>query len=652
MKTIKLQEITLTNFKGIRNLNIEFNEEQTVIKGRNGSGKTTIFDAFYWVLFGKNSDDKKQFSIKTLDASGEPIHKLTHEVTAVLRVDDELITLTRSYKEKWSKKRGQAEEEFTGHEEARIYNGVPMSVKEWQAKIDGIINEETFKFITNPFAFISLKPDAQREMLIRMAGDVDEQEIINSDEDFKQLFKDLSGKSLEEYKKEIASLKKHAKQEIEHIPARIDELQRMMPEEQNWMALSINKRELQDEIARQEGKQESAQRVMNARKAESDKVMVEMGAVNRKQLVIKARIQAELMEGPLKAMKANMELKSKIDSLAQKVNHYSSAVHSMEMFVEKLTNDKAILLKEYKEIKQRTFEINEDDFVCQLCGRPFDVEDIQAKKVEMMERFRNGQAKDLADNVAKGKALNVKIAEYQEQQKTAEIERDKYQAELDALKAVKPQAEHQPSEVEIDAVVKSDPEYIELEKEIERLQFKLASWQDEGVVNYHEGERAEDIQGLRNQLAEVEKSLYSKEVIESSKARIEQLASDLRKRNEELARLERTEFVIQKFSKTRIESVENKINSMFTLVSWRMFTKQINGGEQPCCEALIGGVPYVDANSASKINAGLDIINAISESVGCLAPIFIDNAESVLKIHEVKAQRVLLQVDNCALSIE
>ena len=60
---IKLKKLILENFKGIKELKIDFSNV-TNIFGDNGVGKTTIFDAFTWLMFGKDSTDKKDFSIQ------------------------------------------------------------------------------------------------------------------------------------------------------------------------------------------------------------------------------------------------------------------------------------------------------------------------------------------------------------------------------------------------------------------------------------------------------------------------------------------------------------------------------------------------------------------------------------------------------------
>ena len=170
MKTVIIKEIRLLNFKGLRNLTVEFDPALTEIYGRNGIGKTSIFDGFTWLLFGKNSEDRKQFGIKTYDEAGNIIPKLPHEVSAVLLVDGEVVTLCRRFNEKWTKKRCSAVEEFVGHEEERLYNNVPCSVKEWNEKIAAICPEQVFKFITNPLYFTSQSVDTGKHGKIDPVG--------------------------------------------------------------------------------------------------------------------------------------------------------------------------------------------------------------------------------------------------------------------------------------------------------------------------------------------------------------------------------------------------------------------------------------------------------------------------------------------------
>lgn len=184
MKTIRITHLALLNFKGIRSLEVDFDEKETNICGANATGKTTVFDAVCWVLFGKDSQGRKDFNIKTLDSDGKPIERLPHSVSLSLDVEGEEIQLRKDYTEHWTKKRGSVEEVFTGHEVKCYYNDVPLSVKEYSTKIAEICDEQVFKLVTNPFFFTSLKKDMQRAMLMDLADDITDEDIINGNPDF------------------------------------------------------------------------------------------------------------------------------------------------------------------------------------------------------------------------------------------------------------------------------------------------------------------------------------------------------------------------------------------------------------------------------------------------------------------------------------
>ena len=150
MKSIVIRQLTLLNFKGIRNLTVDFDLNETNIFGYNGTGKTTIFDAFTWLLFGKDSKDRKDFNIKTLDANNQPIERIPHEVTACIEVNGEEINLKKCYNEVWTKKRGSAVETFNGHSVECFYNDVPCSVTEYAKKIAELLksaNTSINKFV-------------------------------------------------------------------------------------------------------------------------------------------------------------------------------------------------------------------------------------------------------------------------------------------------------------------------------------------------------------------------------------------------------------------------------------------------------------------------------------------------------------------------
>ena len=639
MRNITIKKMRFVNFKAFRDFTVEFDGHVTTIQGRNGSGKTTIFDGFTWLLFGKNSEDKKDFGIKTKDADGNVVGKLPHEVSAVLLVDGEEVTLCRRLVEKWQKRRGSAVEEFTGHTEERLYNDVPCSVKEWSEKIDNICTEQVFKFITNPLYFTSQKPEVQRAMLFRMAGNISDEEIAAGNEDFRALLDKLTGKTLEEYKKELAAKKKRLKAEIDTIPERMDERKRDMPEASDWesirQAIGEKKRQkesLENQIAdvsaayaaANEGRMEKARQIASLKQERM-----------RLEDEIRDKVQAEYQE----AAKAKREATYKAADLSEDIIRKEATLYGYRSELQRCRQRREALIAQWKETNARTLAFNEDDFVCPTCRRQFEVDEIEEKQQEMTRRFNQRKADDLEENSRVGKENTKRIREIEAAIIETEAALAGTRAELESLKASDAYAAD-PSCPDAEPDIKADGRWQDLSRRIAELESETK----EPVQMSNTSELKEQCRQIDNEIDALKSTLLNKDIIERNNARIAELEKQLRAGSEELAELEGIEFTIAEFAKARIEAVDKRINGMFSLVKFKMYEKQINGGEMETCIATVDGIPYPDLNTGKRIAAGLDIINAICRFEGITAPIVLDNCESVNKLPDTASQQIRLVV--------
>ena len=123
---IKLKSLHLENFKGIKSLDVDFGDK-TKIKGQNAAGNTTVFDAFTWLLFNKNSAGEEKFNVRHLDSDGKRIDNVEIKVVAVLEVDGKEVELSKIQKQKWVKKRGTDVTELQGNENLYEIDGYPKS---------------------------------------------------------------------------------------------------------------------------------------------------------------------------------------------------------------------------------------------------------------------------------------------------------------------------------------------------------------------------------------------------------------------------------------------------------------------------------------------------------------------------------------------
>lgn len=644
MKEIVILRLTLLNFKGIRSLTVDFDEHETNIYGANAAGKTTVFDAFRWVLFGKDCNDRKDFNIKTIGADGKPIERLPHEVTADLVVDGEEISLKKCYVEKWTKKRGSAVETFSGHSVECYYNDVPYTVKEYEQKVSEICDEQVFKLITNPLFFTSQKKDFQRGMLIKLAGDITDQEVIDDNPDFAELVGMLSGKTIEELKREVNSKKRKIKDGIDSIPARIDERKRDMPEVRDWAALEQEIGRFRQRINEIEAQIADRSKAFNEITKQKQVIAKELSSVKSRITARTYELKDKLLANYNESRRAHDMAVQRATSLRNERQVKALALPRLEKELQALKERREALIAEWRAIKAETFaEPDRNDFVCPTCKRPLEADDVEAKIEDLRISFNADKASRLERNKALGIETKNGIEAKENEIRTINedcFKLDNEVAELENSNDYKVT----PTAPDVEPMIATDKELAELRRKENDLQTEL----DKEVA-------APDTSDLQAQRQEVLNSingnsvlLRDKETIDNSNKRIHELEEEYKTSQDELARLEGIEFTIQQFCKARIELVESRINGMFELVRFKMYEQQINGGEIETCEATVDGVPFSDLNNAMKINAGLDIINAICRANGIVAPIFIDNRESVSDIVSTQSQIVNLIVDaNC-----
>ena len=390
MRTIKLKSLSLLNFKGIRELTLNFSDAETLIAGENGTGKTTVCDAFSWLLFGKDSKGKSDsnFNIKTLDEDGKPILRLEHYVIGVLSVDGKEVKLKRAYVEKWVKPRGTTTETLQNHQTEFYVNDVKLATKkEYDTEVANILSEDVSRMITNPFYFTSLSADAQKEMLLDMAGNVTDMDVAGLKPEYMELLAQLSGKPLAQFAKEVAAKKKAIKDELTLIPSNIETAKRLMPEEEDWVALDS---ELTDK---------------RARKAALETQLSDKSQLVEAEYKRKAAIQKQIGEKKLSLTKVENELKAKADngrneaSLKLRDAEYNlklcqsnlerkhNEIQSYERQITSMETELETLRGQFRIISEETLNYPDGAFVCPTCHRQLEADDIAAKQHELEANF-------------------------------------------------------------------------------------------------------------------------------------------------------------------------------------------------------------------------------------------------------------------------
>jgi DNA repair exonuclease SbcCD ATPase subunit len=633
MKKLILSKLHIRDFKKINDLTIDF-AQQTTIAGTNGVGKSTIFDAYTWLLYGKNSHDQQYFSIKRLDENGNVIHNLVASVRGVFILDSDVIELERRYKEKWTKKRGNEHEELTGHTTEYFIDQIPKSKGEFDTYVKGMISDTIAKVISSPLYFNEkMKWQERREILTSIAGDTTPEDVLNfSPAEFKSANELLAlleaRKSLTDEKTRIASERKRLKEQLDGIAPKIEELTSMTVTELDATELDAKKAKRN---AAKEQINKQLESIAEQNKAEQQKVIDSNNQLYKWQdeyIKAKRDLLKDHNDRAQAYEKRKAELRLEIQKIEFALSENGSAENQNEANLRVLTNLQAKLKEKYEAEKAKEFAAISEN--CPCCQRP-----MESNEQEQLERFNLAKANAIKQIVAEAQDVKTKINEVTEELikiankrgdlTTYRIAKETYLKEVEASFVV----EQEPSDT---------PDMVALKNAIDTHK----PYTPEAVCNNALKQEREQ---LDEQIKEVEASLAKLAYIAGINTRIAELAENKRALAQQIASLERVAFQIDAYEKAHIELVESRVNAKFAIVKWKMFDEQINGGLAPTCEATVNGTPYNDLNTAMKINAGLDVINALNYHFGMFTPVFIDARESIVEIIETDCQVISLQVD-------
>lgn len=668
---IRIMALRLHNFKGVRQAEYIFGGRNARIEGPNGSGKSTVFDAFTWLLFGK--DHKGQtaasFEIKTIDpATGKPFPREDHWVEAVLNVDGQDRVLRRSWIENWVKPTGSVEDVMKGHSTRFYVDGVDVgTLGAYDAVIGGWMKEDAFKLLTNPHYFIDENytpwKDRRRALLDLVKDDPGR---VRVREEFADVVEKLSGRSIEDYRKRLALEKAANKRDLAQVMGRIDGMREALPAEQDDSAVTARLDELRakrdaalaalkKEAEEIDGKIASADEADAARKAENaaiwaeiTKVQLEMG--NCITSATKAAVEKNRLR-EVDVLFASGELRTayeKEKAASVKVYGYRQSLDKMEKERGRMAGDLAALGERYGAEKVKAFEYNPDTR-CPYCGQEIPAATVEQAREEAKKHFLAERKAALDRIVQDAKDLKLCIEELDKQisgrkadvsaaateRTTAQAEVGKWEAEVRRLKE-EPAADV----AAIEAQARASEEYralVRKEQDLRAKALKTSSRPDDAVELVKQRKAIDErirIETERYARAELEAS----NALSVGKVRAQQL--ELIKEKEKqakifadaLARDERDEARAAAFVKADIDSVEAALNGLFHTAKWKMFDRTIDGGIVEMCEVCDpDGTPYRSMNDAMKILCGIDVIRVFSERYGSVAPIFIDNAEGVLR---------------------
>ena len=637
---MKLRRITIANFKGIDKLEVSPMGKDVTITGENGTGKSSIADSMLWCLTGKGFDGKSidtQIKRRAEDGSTPNDGGVEHAVEVELEDEDgKAVILRREFKEKWEKHRGASDREFKGHTTDYSIDGVPMAKKEYDKKVGELTHGDNFPLLSMPLYFCTnMKWQDRRKLLMEMAGDVTDEDIIKGNPGLELLSKELEKHSIADYRKILQSKMKKNNEEVKTIPARIDELTGMMNEapgdreklDAEVKMLQKDKAAKEKELAGLKNGGELAQRRANL--AEEEAKMTKYKAEFDAEHTVKAGDAEKVVRG----------CKSEIERIEAEIERNFKDIERYEATAETADKLAAGLRDDWNKIHAEPFPDNISD-ICPCCGQPLPADKLERIRAVELKKFNLKKAERLKAIQEKGKnimagkerdlaaAANLKTANEEKQARITELTKSLEENQKLLEGTEKPD-------------IKKTPLYIELAESI-----KMA----ERFVAMAEGDTKEacdtveaEIENLATEISARQEKLAAFKKNDEMRERIEELKDREKDLGKLYSELEKQLFMTEEFLRAKVRATEDSINSHFKYVRFKMFTQKINGALEECCEPIIDGVPFNDGlNKGNKMKAALDILNALTKYFGATMPVFIDDCESYTSLPETDSQLIKL----------
>lgn len=665
---ITIKSIHIENFKGINMLDVNFSVK-TKISGQNAVGKTTIFDAFTWLLFNKNSSGEEKFNVRPLNKEGTRIDNVEIKVVAIMDVDGKEVELSKVQKQNWVKKRGTNTVSLQGNPNSYEIDGYPKSEAEFKEYVSGIAqSEEMFKMLTNPQYFSSLKWKDQRDILMKLVSDVSDVELAQTDAKYAPLLSELEkAPSTDDIRAKFSKALNEWKKKQAEIPVRIDEAMKSKVDI-DVAEQELAKTDLETKIADIDAKIKDSDGVMMELGREEMQLQFDMSGImqtmNRDLTNRRSEIEAELRD-------LQNEMKRFADTIALKERRVSEN----ETVISNADSERKRLGEEYNAEKSKAFDefpylfdeskwvFDENSTVCLLCGQKLPEDKIEQLKSDFESRKRKAKAdaeeklksEKIRFDTEKRTALNRLVDIGTERKNLITKLRDENAKVKEEIKSLKEQEQEDLAKKEklcqqllsIPEIAdySQNEEYVELKARHDEVLEEIEKMNANGENASVESLKSEK-EELQARLDEVNSTIAKASMNVEIDERIGQLQEEQKEIGQKVADQEQILYLLEEFIRFKLNKVSESINSHFKTVNFKLFEMQLNGGMKDCCECTVNGVPYSTLNSGHRIVAGLDIIRSLSELYGVSVPIFVDNAESLndFNVPDMDAQLILLTV--------
>lgn len=639
MSKMKLLSMALENFMAYACETFQFGD-RTTISGKNAAGKSSICNAYSWLLFNTDMDGNDNPDIRR-EVDGKYIEDADVSVTAVFDIDGREVAIQKIQKRKYDKK------DSTKYADTNSYliNDVPKTLKEFNAFFDAGIS--TVRMCSNINAFLTKKDAEIREFLFSTAEDITDKEIADKNG------MERLAKMLENYSRnEIEAMNKKVKKDVgEYLPiikGQIAEKERDISIKAGFdiAELELAKKDLSERLKTNLKKQTDTEELREQQLKIMDEVMDLRFQLNAYQLDANKELDEKRRELTDRISKAETEEKVAFNGIAKSQRASAEAKADIEQYSKERTE----LANEWQKVND--MQMDESETICPMCKRELPADEVE-KHRSLFER--NKQMK-LEKIELRGNQLKRDIEQ-------ANIE---YETNLGAIEGYKIRHEAAVDEREtIQEVLNLLPKYADVSEDEDYKALKESLEKAESLA--HQKSCTDIIQSLKDEESRLRTELQ--EVCEKIKnadstadeERLEELQNLYRTKEQVKTDAEGILDMLKELDKAKNEALSDAINAQFGLVRWKLWELNKSGGYKNLCIPMVDGksILTIKSNKGNRFLGRLDICKSLQKITGISCPIWIDDCESLDRKNREKAaemvdgQLVMLVVsDDDVLKVE
>lgn len=646
---IKLESLTLENYKKfLSGVTFRF-FDRTKISGKNKEGKSTLENAYMEILTGKEVDGTQPDGIRPNGKDGTDLNSADVVREAVLDIDGEETTIRKITKQKWRKPHGQTEEVFDGNTVSYEINDFPYAPKKFEEYMKELADPEVLLMCSNPNSFLSILKKSTteaRKVLEKLSG-FSLEEFLENNPQYSEVQELTKGHSVEDT---MGKLRKQLNNQKKKLTQKNTELQyeqtRDSGNQIDVSDLELAKGEWKEKIAeidRQEKALDESVKVYDSANAE---ILSMKSKLNELANSAGAGLREQRLALDQKISELNIQNKSYANDLKlaeMDLKHAKMGIERHKVELEKVRADySATSKKTFDETKLHEIEAEQFDkesLICPDCGqiRP------EAQRINLREIFEQSKVRRISEQEKAREVFNSDLskmlasiteigdravddlkaaqdAEKEAEQKIKEIREEiistsaeikKFCGELDKL----------PKEVDLS----DNTEYQELSEQIKKKEFALSAM-DNGSVKRMElrqqrNQYMDEISKLDSQIQKANADAEQKE------RKLAELKSEFDKQKQVVADIERQIDVISQFSIEKNAALAEKINPYFHHFKFNFLNyteKEHNPVET--CEIVCDGIPYKDLNNGDRKLSEVDLCRGLQEMNGLNLPIWIDES--------------------------